>query len=119
MARSPPAVVIWGLPELLIVGVAVPGTAGKNVQGDNKVHGFQDRNDGKVLGHQGDDTTQSWTDIRAATLILRLGIEALEGVERRREGRDLEAARDRPHPRGTRLCQTPGQSTSSASLFES
>ena len=29
MARSPPAVVIWGLPELLIVGVAVPGTAGK------------------------------------------------------------------------------------------
>lgn len=50
MARSPPAVVIRGLPELLIVGVAVPGTAGKNVQGDNKVHGFQDRNGGKVLG---------------------------------------------------------------------
>ena len=50
MARSPPAVVIWGLPELLIVGVAVPGTAGTNVQGDNKVHGFQDRNGGKVLG---------------------------------------------------------------------
>ena len=52
MARSPPAVVIWGLPELLIVGVAVPGTAGKNVQGDNKVHGFEDGKDGKVLGYQ-------------------------------------------------------------------